>query len=321
MVIADALRDRGRPVQFILPGHRDAAHRWIERQGFSASVAAWGAPSDWVRDVEPEAVVYDPIHSYWLEETATLFDEIEIVGRSTRTVLFDGYGAQSYRCQRQAPEPDVVIAPYVGEPGPCHIAPGRVLAGPAYFPLAAPFRGTDRRGVCADVERVLVTCGGADPRAATPGLLEAVLGLPGIRVDVVVGAVFSEENRKQINMIAGRHNDRVAVIDAPASLAATMSRADLCVCANGLTKYELAAMGVPTLALSLSPAHHETNLAFADTGALSVLGMLDAIDGPQITDAAAHLISDRQCRTRMSEAGMALIDGLGTERILNEASL
>ena len=321
MVVANALRDRGRPVRFILPRRRDAAHRWIEHQGFSASVAAWGAPADWVRTIEPEAVIYDPIHSYWLENPAALLDEIAVVRPSTRTVLFDGYGAQSYRRQPRVPEPDIVIAPYAGEPGLCHIAPGRVLAGPAYFPLAAPFLNAARRGVRADVERVLVTCGGGDPRAATPKILKAVLGLPCKRIDVVVGAAFSEENRDRTNAIAAKHKDRVAVIDAPASLADTMSRIDLCVCANGLTKYELAAMGVPTLALSLSPAHHETNLAFADTGALSVLGLLDGVGGAQIADAAAALISNPDRRARMSAAGAALIDGLGARRILDEAGL
>ncbi len=324
LVLAEALRDHGVAVHFYPSSTHDEILSLLEQGGFATSVHSGSTPQQWLSETRANAVVYDLVHTCWRAEQDGLFAEIADVGNAAvPIVFFDGYGEQSYRCQAGAPTVDFIVAPYVGEPGPCRILAGRILAGPQYFPLARSYRNATRRGERSAVERILVTCGGADPYMAAPGILEALLSMPerDIQIDMVMGALFSDENKRQIGAIAAHAPDKVHLVDAPRSLAAQMGSADLCVCANGLTKYELAAMGMPTIAVSLSPAHHRANLAFAESGALMVLGLLDDVDDRTIADAVSEMIGEADLRARMSRAGVALVDGKGTDRILKEVKL
>lgn len=322
-VLAAALRKRGVLPRFVLHGQAGAVRTEIEAQGFAVSEHDGARSTDWL-DGGVQTVVYDLVHTNWHVSRKSLYAEIRAVTEAgMRIVFFDGYGAASYRAQEDAPALDVVIAPYVGEPGECRIRTRRVLAGPRYFTLADDYRVSERGGAPAEAKRVLVTCGGADPYSATPRILDALLDAPdrGMTIDVVVGAMFEDANRENIGARAARESGRVRLLDAPPSLARAMWEADLCVCANGLTKYELAAMGVPTLALSLTPAHHRANLTFAESGALSVVGLLDDIDTETVTHHFMDLAGHEARRQRMSQAGRSLVDGKGTDRILEEAGL
>lgn len=324
LALAEALRDHGTTVHFCPSGAQDEVLSLLENSGFATSVQGGSMPQQWLSEIGASAVVYDLVHTHWRAEQDMLFAEIADTGNAgVPIVFFDGYGEQSYRCQAGAPMVDFIVAPYVGEAVPCRAPAGRLLAGPRYFPLARTYQDATRRGIRSAVERILVTCGGADPYMAAPRILEALLGMPEgeIQIDMVVGTLFSDDNKQQIEAIAARAPDRVHLIDAPRSLAAQMGGADLCVCANGLTKYELAAMGMPTIAVSLSPAHHRANLAFAESGALKVLGLLSDVDDRTIAGAVSEMIGDTDLRARLSRAGIALVDGQGTDRILKEAKL
>lgn len=321
LVLAEALRDHGISVHFHLSGAQSEVRALLKKAGFATFFHDAPVPQ-WLSETKAHAVIYDLVHTNWRAGQSELFLEIaEVRGAGVPIVFFDGYGEQSYRNQAGAPPVDFIVAPYVGEAGPARV--GQVLAGPQYFPLSKTYQALAKCEAKSAVARILVTCGGADPYMATPKILEALLGLSDVamQIDVVVGNMFSDENKQRIDAIAAHAPDQIHRVDAPRSLAAPMARAGLCVCANGLTKYELAAMGVPAIAVSLSPAHHRANLVFAESGSLMVLGLLDDVDGHTIAGAAKELIDDPDLRARMSCAGMALVDGRGSDRILKEAKL
>jgi len=324
MVLAEALRNHGTAVHFCIPGAGDGVLSLLDENRFMASVSTDVLPKKWLSETRADAVVYDLVHTDWQAEQDRLFAEMtDVCKAAVPIVFFDGYGQKNYRRQIGAPLVDFIVAPYVGETGPCPTHALSVLTGPRYFPLARNYQDVGRRGTQSMVLRILVTCGGADPYMASPKILEALLSMPesDIEIDVVVGVLFSNENRQQIEALAARAPDRVHPVYAPHSLVVQMQNADLCVTANGLTKYELAAMGVPTIAVSLSPAHHQANLAFAESGSLKVLGILSDLDGATIADAVSKMVEDADGRRRMSHAGISLVDGQGADRVLKEAKL
>ena len=286
-------------------------------------------------------VLYDVIHSHWQADERGLFDEIsrlKTTGR--RIILVDGFGTESFRHRLRLncgtgmtlPRVDTVVAPYVGESEfesgeqPC----GILLAGPRYFPLASAFRdigggGGVRSGadVARATRRILVTCGGTDPNEASARIVAGLTPLTasGVTIDIVVGALFSDNNRRALDMLTRAHPGAINQIHAPRCLSELMLTADLCVCANGLTKYELAAMGVPTLALSTSENHHAANTLFARHGSLSVLGLLNQVPLDEIARASHQLLRDPHAQARMSQAGRSLVDGHGADRILQNSGL
>jgi UDP-2,4-diacetamido-2,4,6-trideoxy-beta-L-altropyranose hydrolase len=104
-------------------------------------------------------------------------------------------------------------------------------------------------------------------------------------------------------------------IDDPARL---MAEADMAVSAGGQTLYELAATGLPTVAISLA-SNQEGNLsALALVPTLlraPVPGMAASDEWLAVTHAVRALATDHQLRHQMSEAGRRLVDGRGADRV------
>jgi UDP-2,4-diacetamido-2,4,6-trideoxy-beta-L-altropyranose hydrolase len=193
----------------------------------------------------------------------------------------------------------------------------RTLFGPAYALLRPSFRDL-RRPVAfrTAVERVLVTLGGADPAGHTDAVVRHLLGaLPeGVVIDVVLGPLFGAAETLEAFALA--HPGRIRLHRALPDLAPLLREADLAVSAGGQTTFELAAAGVPAVALELADNQRVLLAGFARAGTLHAVGQAAAPEmGQRLTQAVARLCQDPALRRRMSEAGPALVDGRGAERV------
>ena len=214
---------------------------------------------------------------------------------------------------------DAATLPYRLGPG-ADQGPGmtcRTLFGPAYALLRPSFRDM-RRGVPfrSTVERVLVTLGGADPAGHTDAVVRHLLGVlsESVVIEVVLGPLFGAAGT--LEAIAQAHPGRVRLHRALPDLAPLMREADLAVSAGGQTTFELAAAGVPAVALELADNQRVLLAGFARAGTLLAIGKAAAPDmGTRLAEAAGHLCMDPALRRRMSEAGPALVDGRGAERV------
>lgn len=178
-----------------------------------------------------------------------------------------------------------------------------LLLGTQYVLL----RGSIRRhakAVSRDrATRVLVTFGGADPANATGLVLSA---LPkGLDVRVLIGAA----NRR----VADFPDAEVDVED----IAPVMAWADVGLCAPSTTCWELAHLGVPSLALSLADNQVAIGEKLNELGALKLLG--DARRPPpaaELTAAIEHFLQSRPARDEVIRAATQLVDGAGVDRVV-----
>lgn len=176
--------------------------------------------------------------------------------------------------------------------------------GPGYLFLAPAI--TARRPACPrrapEVRRILVSCGGTDPANQTARAL-ALIGLSGFRgrVEVVVGAGYG-----QSAIPVGVGEAEVLVTTAPASLAESLSKADLAILSGGMTLYEAATLGLPALVVAQNDHQEVTARRFQEKGCAIFL------QGSTFEEDLSRLrgcLQDAGLRGRMSEAGMALLDG------------
>jgi UDP-2,4-diacetamido-2,4,6-trideoxy-beta-L-altropyranose hydrolase len=193
-----------------------------------------------------------------------------------------------------------------------------LLLGPRYALLRPTFRGLPARRQGA-VRRVLVTLGGGDPQRSTAVVVEQLTALlPEAAFDVVVGPLFGHEVVASLKQLAST-TDRVVLHHAPGELLGLMTTCDLAVSGGGQTLYELAACGLPTVALCLADNQRGQLAALAAQGALLSGGARDeggrsspfADLGPAVT----QLAGDLALRQRMSATGQRLVDGQGTLRV------
>ncbi|HEY7371483.1 MAG TPA: UDP-2,4-diacetamido-2,4,6-trideoxy-beta-L-altropyranose hydrolase [Polyangia bacterium] len=190
------------------------------------------------------------------------------------------------------------------------------LLGPRYALLRPIFRELPRRPAAPRVARVLVTLGGADPHSSTTAVVEVVQrALPGAALDVVVGPLFGPV--PELDRRGAGDRERLRLHRDLDDLSPLMSAADLAVSGGGQTLYELAATGVPTVALCLAD-NQEPNIAALAGVSLLPAGRVEASAADRfrsVEEGCGRLAADPALRQRMSDAGRALIDGQGAARV------
>ena len=95
-----------------------------------------------------------------------------------------------------------------------------------------------------------------------------------------------------------------------------MAQADLAISGGGQTLYELAALGLPAVAVCVASTQEANLAALAAAPTLVALRRPGAgeTDWGALRDAVHRLAADVDGRARMSAAGRALVDGCGASR-------
>ena len=164
-------------------------------------------------------------------------------------------------------------------------------------------------------ERVLITLGGTDPAGATPLVIRAFDQLPpgAFQLGVIVGS--GNPHLEAINQAAEQSPHRVAVRRSVADMSAAMASADIAVSAAGSTLWELAYMGVPTIALIVAEGQRPAAQAYAAQGCGIALDLLaDGATAP-LAGQIARLMGDAELRQGYANRGRQLIDGMGVVRV------
>lgn len=259
---------------------------------------------------------------------------LEVLSRATAlgagTIVCDSYAfdAAYYRslaasglqivavddlADRELPVDIVVNGALDAEGLPYQRAPGtEFLLGPAYALLRPEFSRGRRSTASGQVRRALISVGGSDPHQLTPRLIPALAGVAGISVvDVVAGPLFDHDGDSgPVNGVD------VVWHRSPDDIRAVMLNADVAVSAGGQTLYELAATGVPCVAVRTAANQTQNLRAFDRAGVVVWAGDVhDPALEETVQDAVTRMSVDPEGRAAMSRNGPRLVDGHGAQRV------
>jgi len=217
-------------------------------------------------------------------------------------------------------EADLIVSPIERLPDPSSWQGfrGQRYEGPAYAILDPAFARVPRRSSSVVREpRILVSMGGSDPYGLTLQALRALDGMEdsdkeAFRVTVAIGPAFLHEEELRVWLTGARRQYECRRGD---SLLDLMVNSDIALVSFGTTVYELAAAGLPALALSITEDHAQSAEVFAQGGSLMHLGLFSSISPAQIQSAVRELTNHQQLRLEMAQRGQALVDGKGAERV------
>ncbi|MBF0177400.1 MAG: hypothetical protein HQL63_11225 [Magnetococcales bacterium] len=327
--LAEAWRQRGGDAAFTLACADPPACAMIDAQGWPwtllTPLAPYGSEAAlWQQDQmdQVDAVLLDIAH----QRTFQQLDQIPayvaaLRKRFAKVILLDGLREHALAAQRRL-ELDLVIMPYPDADPLYPGSPGRRLAGPEYsiFPAALMHHVVRPRPVRTTGNRILVTCGGSDPTRLTLKYLEALDTILDRQLDirVAVAAGFSPDLVQDIATRAAASPHPVEMLTAPKGLGDHMLWCDLTLAATGLTKYELALTGTPSIQCSINQSHHMVNASFAAQETAWNLGVQETLSPTRLAAAVGALLHDSEQRQAMSRKGQSLVDGRGTDRILDE---
>lgn len=217
---------------------------------------------------------------------------------------------------------DLIISPYVGSRREdlTTFSPDQMLFGPEYFIFQKEYceLSNGPRQIADLANRILLTFGGSDPQKITLKALRALSHLNNQRLEirVVVGPAFSRELTSAVLAESAHSQHAIRIVQSPASLAPHMMWCDIAISSTGLTKYELATLGTPSIQLSIDSAHAEMSKEFMSRGTAIHLGVHSQVSEYQVAIALKSLIGSPKLRQEMSTYGKLLLDGKGASRIV-----
>ena len=331
MTIADELDRRGMDVEFILADD-DSAHvlRVLSDQDntvFKARIlhTDYNKPeedfeifAEFFKEEIPDFFIID---SYYVtpEYIEKLKDLIVRAGGKTKLGLIDDFGRNDYPV-------DLLINYDISGKKDIYSAEVKLL-GEQYAPIRPSFSEMDYQ-VRPRARRVFVSTGGTDPYLVEKNILteiyegdspcRKVLDVTGLECEVVVGTFFEEDYRRELEALSDRHKE-ITLHEHVTNMPELMNSCDYAVSAGGATLYELCAVGVPTVAFSMADNQVDFALGFDKLGAVKYAGdaRTDHRIVQKIVTWGTAAVDNPGFRKRMSDKARSIIDGKGTEKIVD----
>jgi UDP-2,4-diacetamido-2,4,6-trideoxy-beta-L-altropyranose hydrolase len=250
-------------------------------------------------------------------EVARMLKQVHDAG--TRTLVIDSIG-HNCLAARHGLAVDILAIPYIGAEHQ-NVLPGpdKEARGAEYFVVNQAFRppSSGVKSKNDSSRRVLVTAGGSDPTGLTLLFLAALAQIDApLALRIVIGPGFPDALKSEIENRARELAHNTTLIRAPENLADEILRADLALSASGLTKYELAHAGTPCILVSIDDHHHHANRPFAKLGTCLDAGLKNGLTPDGLAIQVKILLTNPKRQQAMSSAGRALVDGKGSQRLL-----
>ena len=263
-----------------------------------------------------DIVIIDVIHAQTFKKLNKFLSALDDMKKYSSIVLIDSFGKSSLRSKNAELKVNTIIAPYVGEKNETSNN-YNLLAGPKYYILDPEFSNIESKKCCDNVENILVTCGGADAQNISHKILSAIneIKQKDINVQCIIGPFFSESIIEQLVEISESSPHKISLISQPDNLINHVKWCDMAVATSGLTKYELAAGGVPSILISIDEEHNRINQEYMKTESAIDLGNNDNVSNLDIVNAIELLINNKDTRYALIDKSESVVDCLGVFRI------
>lgn len=188
------------------------------------------------------------------------------------------------------------------------------LLGSDFTPLRSDFWDITKLMINDEITDILITMGGNDLRNLTPEILNLLNNnFPNVNKKVIIADSF--ENTSEIESL---QNGSVELIYSPNSseMLNIMSSVDLAISASGQTLYELACVGVPTIAIGIIDNQKNNIKNWKETQFIEYAGCWDDENLLSNILEKIELLKDKNIRYDKRLHGIRAIDGKGSLRIV-----
>ena len=328
VTLAEVLRKNGAEVVFAcrqLPGHllqrlqeqRFVAHAlpgaYLDEQGDEQG-ADIEALLPWQTDIDAlAAVLKEDVRFDWLivdhygldarwETAARRFADhlMAIDDLANRPHAVDLLLDQNYSAQAL----DQAYSPWVG-------AACRTLLGPRFALLREPFHCTPIE-IQPQVKRVVVNFGGFDAARQVHAAMLALEGFDALEIDFVAG-LHNPDWEAMRALTARRPDWRLHTLVS--DFFSLLRQADLFIGAGGGTTWERAALGLPTICVSVANNQQLNAQLMAQAGGHLYLGPHEQLERKRLIDAIAVMCANRELRQSFASRSCKWVDGLGARRV------
>lgn len=190
------------------------------------------------------------------------------------------------------------------------------LLGPSYQPIRREFVNSSPVKIKEKVSKILITSGGSGSGEVCVRILEALSEkFADMEKNIVTGRPLkeSDDTKKLAGEKARFHSGLSA-----AQMAALMSESDIAISAGGQTLYELARLGIPTIAFIMAENQRNNVNGFLELDAMEYGGESAQSGFENKIAAALTGLMNYSRRGELSEISRNIVDGQGVSRCIKE---
>lgn len=329
--IAFAQSFKGRESVFVIKDYEEKVSKLIRDYGYDVDTIP--SKSSFEKDAaltlnfadkyNADMILTDLGNKDRLSDLEEYIGYINLLKKSDKFVItIDGYGPESVS-KRASILSDMVIIPYCGAENEKYKlnTNTRYLLGPSYFIFRQEFIKKARvdREIKKNAQNILITMGGSDPFNFTVKAAKALLKLKRdlLNLRIVIGPGFDRLIQQELDKVLKDFNGNYEFITGNFDMAELMFWSDLAIISSGLTKYETAVTGTPSIIISYNNFQEEIMGEFQKYGASIHLGQAKNILEDDMARAVAGLLDNSNIRKQMSEKGRRMVDGKGAARIIS----
>lgn len=320
LALAQALRTAGYSVTFLAHCESKSLHQRLLDEGFQVIPLKHHHPEpvDWQTTSE----VLKSFQDAWLVLDGYHFDsayQSQIKDGGHRLLVIDDmahldryYADIVVNQNLNAERLDYAAEPFT-----------RFLLGSRYALLRPEFFSwlDFKRRIPPVAQKVLITLGGGDDQNQTMRVIRALqnMEIDGLEAVVVIGP--ANPHMTALKSEADQSKFPIRLAYNAGNMPELMGWADLAISAGGSTCWELAFMGVPTLAIILAGNQQAIVEGLEEEGVAVNLGDYGPLSREVIARKIFEIAKTASTRAQMARRGRKLIDGKGTERVLKNLLL
>lgn len=195
--------------------------------------------------------------------------------------------------------------------------PGRAAIGLNYCLMRRSFWGERprRRAFEGRAKRILISGGGADPKAMAAATIEALEELDVGPLDVMVLAGPANPALSNLERLARLSNHRITIVPKVGDMAGALAWADMGVFAAGSSMWECAWSGLPICSVIVADNQFKAAKAFAESGAAVAVDWRENGTTADLVQPIALLLANTELREKLSSQAQAGVDGQGAHRV------
>lgn len=193
---------------------------------------------------------------------------------------------------------------------------GSLFSGWEYVLIRNEFFRTYPRSSRA-IPDIMISMGGTDPNNMTLFVIEALKEIKAsFSVSLILGLGYSFHDILLENLSGTPFGYKIH--KEPGNIPEIMSTSDMAIISFGVTAYELAALGVPSILLSLTQDHFRSASIFAAEGIGINLGVYTTALKTDLIRAVTGLLKEGELRKNMSQKAVSLFTGSNLRIISNK---
>ena len=155
----------------------------------------------------------------------------------------------------------------------------KYLIGEKFIILPQSYKNVKIKSLNKKIENLMISCGGSDQNQNSLKILKFLEKINiRLKINIVVGPFFSKELKLKIDNFKRNSYNKIYIYNNQKNLKKVISNSQICIISSGLTKYETASTGLPSIVFNENKKQEILNKSYEKKNLSLNIGMINNLN-------------------------------------------